>query len=180
MRTRVGASATVLACAVAGALLTAGPASAASRGFMLHNNSRHPLQVESASQVPSVICNAVLCVPTHYPIAFEGRSPKDRSRVEPGASPQDWELKYGFDLVLLNETQYAAKLTYKIQGTSGTVEYTIVTTPTTNDSACKVIPADVGHCTAEGLKLTFQESLVDNGCARVGPTSVVRALPSSL
>jgi hypothetical protein len=155
MRTRVGASATVLACAVAGALLTAGPASAASRGFMLHNNSRHPLQVESASQVPSVICNAVLCVPTHYPIAFEGR-PKDGAVLEPGASPQDWELKYGFDLVLLNETQYAAKLTYKIQGTSGTVEYTIVTTPTTNDSACKVIPADVGHCTAEGLKLTFR------------------------
>ncbi len=155
IRTRVGASATVLACAVAGALLSAGPASAASRGFMLHNHSRHPLRVESASQLPRIICNSDLCVPTHYPIAFEGR-PGDGAVLDPGAAAQDWELKYGFDLVLLHETQYAAKLTYKVEGTDGTVEYTIQTTPTTNDSACKVIPADVGRCTAQGLALTFR------------------------
>jgi hypothetical protein len=151
----VGASATVLACAVAGALLTAGPASAASRGFKLHNHSRHPLRLEGASQLPSVICNSVLCVPTHYPIAFEGR-PQDGAVLNPGAPPHVWELKYGFNLVLLHETQYAAKLTYKIVGTDGTVEYTIQTTPTTNDSACKVIPAHVGHCTAQGLTLAFR------------------------
>jgi hypothetical protein len=154
-RTRVGASATVLACAVAGALLAAGPASAASRGFKLHNHSRHALRVESARQLPSVICNSVLCVPTHYPIAFEGR-PQDGAVLNPGAPPHDWELKYGFNLVLLHETQYAAVLTYKIVGTDGTVEYTIQTTPTTNNSACKVIPAHVGHCTAAGLTLTFR------------------------
>jgi hypothetical protein len=63
--------------------------------------------------------------------------------------------KYGFDLVNLFAIQYAAKLTYKIHGTDGVVEYVIATTPTTNDSECKVVPAHVGRCTGEGLKLTF-------------------------
>ncbi len=154
-RTRIGASATVLACAAAGALVTAGPASAASRGFMLHNHSGHSLRLESATRLPNVICNSTLCVPTHYPMAFEGR-PHDGAVLNPGGPPHDWELKYGFNLVLLHETQYAAKLTYKVVGTDGTVEYTIETTPTTNDSACKVIPAQVGQCTARGLALTFK------------------------
>ena len=110
--------------------------------------------MESATQLPSVICNSVLCVPTHYPIAFEGR-PQDGAVLDPGALPHDWELKYGFSFIP-HETQYAAVLTYKIVGTDGTVEYTILTTPTTNDSACKVIPAHVGHCTAHGLTLTFR------------------------
>jgi hypothetical protein len=46
-------------------------------------------------------------------------------------------------------------LTYKIEGTDGTVEYVIATTPTANDSECKVIPAHLARCSAAGLKLTF-------------------------
>jgi hypothetical protein len=153
-RTRTGTLAILLTCAVAGALLTAGPASAASRGFKLHNHSKHALRLEHATQLPRVLCNSVLCVPTHYPIDFEGR-PHDGAVLHPGGS-HAWELKYGFNLILLHETQYAAVLKYKIEGTDGTVEYTIQTTPTSNDSACKVVPAHVGHCTAGGLALTFK------------------------
>jgi hypothetical protein len=158
-RKGIGASATVLACAVAGALLIqTGVASAASRGFRLHNNSRHALQLESATHVPRIICvpgsTSPHCVPAHYPMAFEGR-PADGAVLKPGEPPHAWELKYSFDLGHLLTIQYAAKLTYKIEGTVGTVEYVIATTPTTNNSECKVIPAHVGRCTGEGLKLTF-------------------------
>jgi hypothetical protein len=149
----MAASATLLACVLAAALLAAGPASAASRGFRLHNHSRHALRLESAGHLPRVICNTTLCVPTHYPVAFEGR-PHDGAVLHPGGT-HAWELKYGFSLIL-HETQYAAVLRYKIEGTDGTVEYTIQTTPTTNDSACKVVPAHVGHCTAGGLQLSFR------------------------
>lgn len=152
-RERMAAAGTLLACVLAGALLAAGPASAASRGFRLHNQSTHALQLETASQLPRVLCNSVLCVPTHYPIDFEGR-PHDGAVLQPGGT-HAWELKYGFSLIL-HETQYAAVLRYKIVGTGGTVEYTIQTTPTANDSACKVIPAQVGVCTAGGLALSFR------------------------
>lgn len=154
----MGASAALLACAVAGALLTAGPATAASRGFRLHNNSRHALRLESATHVPRVICgpgsSSIHCVPAHYPMQFEGR-PGNGAVLKPGGPPQAWELKYSFDLVHLLTIQFAAKLTYKIEGTDGTVEYVIATTPTTSDSECRVIPAHVGRCTGDGLKLTF-------------------------
>jgi hypothetical protein len=138
---------------MAGALLAAGPASAASRGFTLHNNGSHPLRLESATHVPRVLCIADRCVPTYYPIDFEGR-PANGAVLKSGAPPQHWELKYGFSLIL-TEIQYAAKLTYKIEGTDGTVEYVIATTPTANDSECKVIPAHLARCSAAGLKLTF-------------------------
>ena len=135
-------------------LLTAGPASALIRGFKLHNHSRHPLRVESATRPPSVICNSVLCVTTHYVTAFDGR-PQDGAVLDPGAPPHDWGLKYGSSW-LPPETQYAAVLTYRVLGTDGTVEYTIETTLTRSDSVCKVIPAHVGHCTAHGLTLAFR------------------------
>lgn len=149
----MGMAALLLACVMATALLTAGPASAASRGFKIHNNSRHALRLETAKAVPTYTCiNLALCVPNHYPMAFEGR-PHDGAVMNPG-NTQVWELKYGFSL--LGGVQYAANAWYKVEGTPGTVEYTLETWSTSNESACKVIPADVGHCTAEGLHLTFR------------------------
>jgi hypothetical protein len=155
----LGASAALVACVVAGALLLqTGVASAASRGFSLRNSSGHPLRLESAAHVPRVICgpgaSGVRCVPAHYDMAFEGR-PANGAVIKPGGPAQVWELKYGFDLLSLQTIQYAAKLTYKIEGTDGTLEYVIATTPTTNDSECKVIPAQIGRCSAEGLTLRF-------------------------
>jgi hypothetical protein len=145
----------VLMAALFGLVLTtAGPASAASRGFTLTNNSTSTLRLESATKVHHVLCVSGHCVHgVAYPMEFEGR-PHDGTEIRPGGT-QTWELKYGFNLVNLNEVQYAAKLTYKIEHTNGKVEYTIETTPTANNSTCVVIPASDGACTAEGLTLTF-------------------------
>jgi hypothetical protein len=160
-RTRkgLGAWAALVACAIVGALLLqTGVASAASRGFSVRNSSGHPLRLESATPVARVICgpgsSGIHCIPAHYDMAFEGR-PADGAVLKPGGPAQVWELKYGFDLLHPLTIQYAATLTYKIEGTDGTLEYVIATTPTTNDSECKVIPAQVGRCRGEGLKLIF-------------------------
>lgn len=51
-----GVLATVIGCVLAAALLTAGPASAASRGFKLHNESNHALTLEAAKPVPTYVC----------------------------------------------------------------------------------------------------------------------------
>jgi hypothetical protein len=137
---------------MAAALLTAGPASAASRGFVVHNQSTHVLQLEAVKRVPTYICpNPAVCVPTHYNMDFEGR-PADGSLLHPSGT-QRFELKYGFSL--LGGVQYAANLWYKIGNTGHNVEYTIWVYSTTNESACKVHPVTAGRCTAEGTKLTF-------------------------
>jgi hypothetical protein len=68
-----------------------------------------------------------------------------------------WELKYAFNL--FDVTQYAAVLLYKIEGTGGTVDYVIETTPFANYSACRVVGPHVGHCAAAGLTLTFKDPL---------------------
>lgn len=151
-RTRLGRSAILLTCITAGALLTAGPAGAASRGFTVHNQSSHALHLEAVKPVPSFTCvNLALCVPTHYSMDFEGR-PANGSVLQPGHT-QRFELKYGFSL--LGGVQYAANLWYKIGNTGHNVEYTIETWSTSNESACRVHPANAGRCTAEGTKLTF-------------------------
>ena len=147
-----GAFALALACVLMVTLLTAGPASAASRGFRLHNNSTHTLRLETARRVPTFVCvQPVTCVPTHHPMDFEGR-PADGSLLHPG-HVHAWELKYGFSL--LGGVQYAANLWYKVVGTSDEVEYTIEVYSTSNESACKVRGSQHFKCTAEGLKLTF-------------------------
>jgi hypothetical protein len=154
------AFAILLACVLSAALLTAGPANAASRGFTVTNNSSGPLRLESATRVHHTICgpsagNGIHCVPgVAYAMAFEGR-PQDGTVINPGGS-QRWELKYAFDPFALLTVQYAAKLTYKIEHTNGKVEFTIETTPTTNDSSCQVIPASDGVCTAAGVNLSFR------------------------
>jgi hypothetical protein len=159
-----------LGCVLAGALLTAGPASAASRGYKLYNQSTRTLRVESATPLEAWLCdNQVLhvCLTNgFYALDFEGR-PRD-GQLLPGralngqlSAPQDWELKYGLT------TSYGALLKYKILGTDGFVEYGILNKfyllGLTN-STCKVVPSSVGHCTAGRDHLTF----ADNPQPRLG------------
>jgi hypothetical protein len=149
-----GVLAMVTGCVLGAVLVTAGPASAASRGFKLHNESNHALTLEAAKPVPAYKClDLRLCVPTHNPMDFEGR-PANGAVLDPGHTHQ-WELKYGFSLN--GGVQYAADLWYKISGTSGTVEYTIETWSTSNESACRVHGAAHFTCTAAGTKLTFKD-----------------------
>jgi hypothetical protein len=152
-RGRIGTAAILLACVLAGALLAAGPASAASRGFTLHNQSGRVLRLEGARRVPTFVCGDISrCVAIHYPMDFEGR-PLDGSLMHPG-NTQTWELKYGFSFT--GGVQYAANLWYTIEGTNDSVEYTIQTYSTANESACKINGSTQFTCTAEGTKLTFK------------------------
>jgi hypothetical protein len=149
---RTGTLATLLMCAVAGGLLTAGPASAASRRFTVHNESSQALRLEAAKPVPSYSCVNFHCVPSYYPMDFEGR-PSNGAMVDPETT-QAWELKWSFSL--FGGVQYAANVVYRIMGTNATVEYEILTYTTSNDSSCKVTGTSSFTCTAEGTKLTFR------------------------
>ena len=137
----------MLGCVALTALLFAGSASAASRGYTLHNKSDKTLELVNASQLPATICNGFICVDAHHPIGFEGR-PDDGSMLKPGAKV-NWELKYQF------QHTFAAVLKYKVLDTDAVVTYTIETSTYTNDSACKVTPPSAGQCTAGGLGLSF-------------------------
>jgi hypothetical protein len=149
-RTLVRSAAIGPACAVAATLvMQTGVANAASRGYRVSNDSSHALRLENAAHVPTVLCNGSICVPTAFPIDFEGR-PADGTVLKPGAPAQAWELKYGFGHT------YAAVLNYKIEGVGGTFGATIETSTFSNNSACKVTPASAGACTARGLEITFK------------------------
>jgi hypothetical protein len=153
---RIMAFVIFFACVLSSAVLSAGPASAASRGFTLTNESTATLRLEGVSHIHHTLCGQFGCVSNvPYPLEFEGR-PHSGSEINPGET-QRWELKYGFS-INLNEVQYAARLTYKIEHTNAKVEYTIETTPTSNNSTCEVIPASAGQCTATGLALTFRNN----------------------
>jgi hypothetical protein len=142
-------SAVLPVCAAAATLVAqTGVANAASRGYDVHNESHHTLRLEKAEKVPTVLCNSAICVPTHHPIDFEGR-PGDGSELKPSHT-QRWELKWG-----LGHT-YAAVLKYKLVGTDATFEATIETSTFSNDSACKVVPASAGRCTAGGTRIVFK------------------------
>lgn len=149
MKTRTRTLSILLACVTAAALLAAGPASAASRGYRLDNKSSHDLKLEGAKPLPGFVCNASICVETGQPMDFEGR-PANGSVLTPEDAPHAWELKYSFGHT------YAALLKYAIVGTHATVEYTIETSTFSNNSACKVVPANAGTCTAHGLSLNFK------------------------
>jgi hypothetical protein len=149
MKTRARILSVLLACAATAALVTAAPAGAASRGYRLDNKSSHNLKLENARPLPGFVCNASICIETGQPMDFEGR-PADGSVLTPGGAPHAWELKYSFGYT------YAARLKYAIVGTGASVEYTIETSTYTNDSACKVVPANAGTCTAHGLSLAFK------------------------
>jgi hypothetical protein len=151
-RTHLGASAIVLACALAATLLTAGPASAASRGYKIYNNSSHPLRLVDAKPVLDPHYGEPPQPGHYYRMDFEGR-PNDGDVLMPGATPHDWELKYDF----LNT--WAASLVYDIVNGSDHKDHyaaTLKSDATSNDSTCD-IDRRLGGCTAEGLKLTVSD-----------------------
>lgn len=146
-KARARALAIMLSCVAMTALLFAGSANAASRGYRLHNKGDQTLKLVEASRLPAVVCNGFICVKTEHPMDFEGR-PENGSLLKPGDT-DSWELKYGYGHI------YAAELKYKIVGTEATVTYTIETSTYSNDSACKVTPPSAGKCTAGGTSLSF-------------------------
>jgi hypothetical protein len=146
-KARARALAIMLSCVAMTALLFAGSANAASRGYRLNNKGDHTLKLIEASRLPAVVCNGFICVNTEHPMDFEGR-PENGSLLKPGATDA-WELKYSFGHT------YAAELKYKIVGTDSTVTYTIETSTYSNDSACKVSPPSAGKCGAGGTSLSF-------------------------
>jgi hypothetical protein len=159
----------VLGCVLAGALLTAGPASAASRGFMVRNLSRTPITVAGWRALDHIECIPVLAPnpitkipgftgqvkcgpPVPYPIDFSEGRPSVGDRLVPGAR-QSWELKYWFSI--FGGVQYAAIVVYNIPG--GVLEYRLRVYSTSNESECKVLGTSSFTCTAEGLNLTFAD-----------------------
>jgi hypothetical protein len=151
---RSGSLAVLLAVVAVLGLLSAGTASAASRGFKLKNTSDVDLKLEAAKPVPTVVCaNAIRCVETKYPMDFEGR-PDNGSVLRPNAT-HTWELKYGFSP--FGGVQYAADLWYDIEGTNATVEYKLEVYSTTNESSCKVHGSSKYSCSAGGTNLTFKD-----------------------
>ena len=152
LQKRVLAAAGATACALSAGLMTAAPADAASRGFVVTNRSSSTLRLESVNVVP---CKSgaytIRCPRGFYGFDFEGR-PHSGSEIAPNGS-QRFELKYGFNI--LHEPQYAAHLKYKIEKTNAKFEVFIYTTPSTNDSECEVVPASAGRCIAGGTNITF-------------------------
>jgi hypothetical protein len=150
---RAGIAAALLAMAALVGLLSAGPASAESRGFRIHNTSNTALKLEGAKPVPMHVCgNIGICVPSHVPMEFEGR-PSDGSTLPPGATAA-WELKYGFSL--FGGIQYASDIWYEVPGTSTRVEFEIEVWSYSNESRCKVVGSSKYTCMARGLQLSFK------------------------
>ncbi len=152
LRKRVLAAAGATACVVSAGLMTAAPADAASRGFVVTNKSSSTLRLEDVTVVP---CKSgaytIRCQRGYYGFDFEGR-PQSGSEIAPNGS-QRFELKYAFNI--FHAPQYAAHLKYKVEKTNAKFEVFIYTTPSTNDSECVVVPATAGRCTAGGTDITF-------------------------
>ena len=111
-------SAVVAGCLVAGALATAGPASAASRKWTVHNRaSCDHLVLESVTAWKD------------NPMEFEGRA-HDGSWLLPDGNDH-FELKYG--------ANYQAVLKYSIGRSGGTVEFWIKNALDFADSRCRFI-----------------------------------------
>jgi len=144
----MSAWAVVLACVVAGALLTAGPASADSRGFDIRNASSRGLQLQSVQKVRQFVCNPEFhCFPSFYDFEFEGR-PGSGDRLPPGATHR-FELKWYPGL------EYAARATYNIEGTNAVLQVEMKTSTFSNTSTCRVLHAPVGSCIAGGLNIFY-------------------------
>ena len=132
----------IVACVLMGVLWAAGSASAASRGYLIHNYIDRDLRVVGATSVPAD-------PGVFYHFGFEGRPP-DEAVLKSRDGVQDWQLKYQFG------RSYAARLLYKIQGTDGSVSFRIQTSTTSNDSTCEVTGVSGYFCTAEGLVLSVR------------------------
>lgn len=138
------AATAALVCGLAGALLTAAPASAASRGFRIYNLSSHPLKLVKA-EAANVSCDGC-SRDTHV---WEGR-PGPGAVLMPGAEAHDWELAWGLF------GHYHAEVTYDVVGTNATYTATLDTWTSESDSAC-ALPQAIGSCTAEGVVLTVSD-----------------------
>jgi hypothetical protein len=122
---------------------------------MVENRSSADLELTTAKPVPTVVCNGITrCVESHFPTGFEGR-PADGSSL-PSAGSDTWELKYRFSP--FGGIQYSSNLWYKIAGTDATVNFTIETYSTSNESSRKVIGTNKYTFTAAGTKLEFKNS----------------------
>jgi hypothetical protein len=151
---RILAVAGVGACALSAAVLTAAPASAASRQFTVTNNSSATLRLEGVNGVPKTTCAAPyshVCAHGHWNIEFEGR-PNPGTEVAPGGI-QRFDLKYDW----FSYDGYKAQLTYKVEHSNAKLEVWIETTSYSNNSRCEVVPASAGSCTAGGLGITFTQ-----------------------
>ena len=99
----------VTACALSAGVITAAPASAASRQFTVTNNSSATLRLEGVTPVTTkTVCAApysATCAKGHYPIEFEGR-PNPGTDLAPGGI-QRFDLKYDFSFVLGSTTRTA-------------------------------------------------------------------------
>ena len=76
IKTYIGAWAIVLSCVMAGALVTAGSANAASRGFKLRNESRQKLRLLGVNRVARFVCHGIpvkVCDDEFFDMEFEGR-----------------------------------------------------------------------------------------------------------
>jgi hypothetical protein len=107
----------IVACVLAGALLTAGPASAASRRWTVRNESTRVLQLESVTPWRE---NAM---------AFEGRAHDGSFLIS--QREDHFELKYGAD--------YQAVLEYKDVRSGVSVEYWIRNALDFADSRCRFL-----------------------------------------
>ncbi len=153
-RRRILAVAGVSACAVSAGLLTAAPANADSRGFVVTNDSNATLRLEGLNRQHEAICNSPVrpyCTTRPYPIDFEGH-PQPGTALEPG-STQRFDLKWD----LFSSVGYKAQLTYKVEHTNAKLEIWIETTRFSNNSRCEVVPRTAGSCTAGGLGITFMQ-----------------------
>jgi hypothetical protein len=144
---------------VLGGVFAAGPASAASRGFELFNNSNTDLVLFQAQQITeSPRCTT--CEAETIAMEFEGR-PADGSTLKAGRV-DDWELKYGFGFHW-HVPQYAAELVYTIPGAPDPtfVIWKIYTYDTENESSCEMSGTESVlqryNCVAEGLHLELYD-----------------------
>jgi hypothetical protein len=160
-RMRLGASAILLTFSLVGAVLIAGPASAASRTFMVKNDTGKTITLESVKPTKVYLGSSRgeenFQAPA-YGMEFEGR-PVAGTKVAPGLS-QRFELKWGFTG---GAPAYAALLTYKVEPSGDLLEFTIVTYTTVNESQCLICPNETQEnrpawtwhvCRAEGTNLT--------------------------
>jgi hypothetical protein len=124
----------------------------------VHNESRQKLLLLGVNPVSHPVCRGVFvvtCDEEFFDIDFEGR-PSDGALVDPGGV-QTWGLKYAFSFShLFGQTNYAARLSYRIEPANSLFEVAIRTSNYTNDSTCDVIENSSFRCQAEGLDVTFR------------------------
>lgn len=138
------------ACVAAVALLAVpGAASAASRGFVIHNNTSQTFVLQNITSVPCAHDDAICrnSSDEQYPFEFEGHPPL-LSKLPPGKSDRI-ELKYG--ATWGKNYSYAATVHY--DGFS----VFIGTRTTANDSVCHYNRKQF-DCVASGLNITIRDA----------------------